>query len=201
MQFRHGHPTLTAQRTITELIDSDAATFGIYQRHGTAAVECLADIRAVAGRILACASPDDWRRVLPADLATAYSAMQQRRRTSAGSTESKRGLAGPSHAVTAAAGITAAWAILDAADVEEAGHAMHWLITSSREQGGKVDYHTVALWGKGTTALLTAAQLVACGPSELPSIQLRYRIGTPMPTRPAHDKNRTTRSSPRRFRR
>ena len=189
VQLRHGHPTLTAQRTITELIDSGAATFGIYHRHGTAAVEALADIRAVAGRILAYATPDDWRRVLPADLSTAYSAMQQRRRTSAGATGSKPGPAAPSHAVTAAAGITAAWAILDATDVEEAGHAMHWLVTSGREQGWKVDHHTVALWGKGTTALLTAAQLVACGPSELPSIQLRYRSGTPMPTRPAHDKN------------
>ena len=69
---------------------------------------------------------------------------------------------------------------------------MQWLIASSRDQGWKVDHHTVASWGKGTTAMLTAAQLVACGPSEFPSTQLRYRIGTPMPTRPAHDKNRTT---------
>ena len=192
MHFRQGHPTITAQRSIAELIDSDAAAFGIYQRHGIAAVEALADIRAVAGRILAYATPDDWRRVLPADLSTAYSATQQRRRTSAGSTGSKPGLAAPSHAVTAAAGITAALAILDATDIEEAGHAMHWLITSSRDQGWKVDHHTVASWGKGTTAMLTAAQLVACGPSEFPSTQLRYRIGTPMPTRPAHHKNRTT---------
>jgi TniQ/Bacterial regulatory helix-turn-helix protein, lysR family len=192
VQFRHGHPTITAQRSIAELIDSDAATFGIYQRHGTAAVEALADIRAVAGRILAYATPDDWRRVLPADLSTAYSATQHRRRTSAGSTGSKPGLAAPAHAVTAAAGITAALAILDTTDIEEAGHAMHWLIASSRDQGWKVDHHTVASWGKGTTAMLTAAQLVACGPSEFPSTQLRHRIGTPMPTRPAHNKNRTT---------
>jgi len=61
VQFRHGHPTITAQRSIAELIDSDAATFGIYQRHGTAAVEALADIRAVAGRILAYAT----RRLAP----------------------------------------------------------------------------------------------------------------------------------------
>jgi TniQ/Bacterial regulatory helix-turn-helix protein, lysR family len=192
VHFGEGHPTITAQRSIAELIDSDAAAFGIYRRHGTAVVEALADIRAVAGRILAYATPGDWRRVLPADLSTAYSAIQQRRRTSAGTTGSKPGLAAPSHAVTAAAGITAALAILDVADIEAAGHAMRWLIASSRDQGWKVDHLTVASWGKGTTAMLTAAQLVACGPSEFPSTQLRYRIGTPMPTRPAHDKNRTT---------
>ena len=64
--------------------------------------------------------------------------------------------------------------------------------SSSREQGRKVDRGTVASSGKGTTAVLTAAQLVACGPYEFPNTQLRYRAGTPMPTRPAHDKNSTT---------
>ena len=39
VHFRQGHPTITAQRTIAELIDSDAAAFGIYRRHGTAAVK------------------------------------------------------------------------------------------------------------------------------------------------------------------
>jgi hypothetical protein len=34
-----GHPTITGQQRIAELIDSDAAAFGIYQRHGIAAVE------------------------------------------------------------------------------------------------------------------------------------------------------------------
>ena len=91
VHFRQGHPTITAQRSIAELIDSDAAAFGIYQRHGIAAVEALADIRAVAGRILAYATPDDWRRVLPADLSTAYSAIQQRRRTSAGAPDPNLG--------------------------------------------------------------------------------------------------------------
>ena len=58
--------------------------------------------------------------------------------------------------------------------------------------GRKVDRGTVASWGKGATAVLTAAQLVACGPYEFRNTELRYRAGTPMPTRPAHDTNSAT---------
>ena len=88
----------------------------------------LADIRAVAGRILASATADDWRRVLPADLDAAYAAAQQRSRASAVSHEPKPGRAAPAHAVTAAAGVTAALAILNVADVQAAARAMQWLI-------------------------------------------------------------------------
>jgi hypothetical protein len=94
--------------------------------------------------------------------------------------------------VTAAAGVTAALAILNVADVQAAARAMQWLVTSNREHGRKVDRGTVASWGKGATAVLTAAQLVACGPYEFRNTELRYRAGTPMPTRPAHDTNSAT---------
>ena len=192
VRLGQGHPTIAAQHLIRKVIDSGAATFGIYHDHTTAAVGALADIRAVAGRILASATADDWRRVLPADLDAAYAAAQQRSRASAVSHEPKPGRAAPAHAVTAAAGVTAALAILNVADVQAAAHAMQWLITSNREHGRKVDRGTVASWGKGATAVLTAAQLVACGPYEFRNTELRYRAGTPMPTRPAHDTNSAT---------
>ena len=53
MRLGQGHPTIAAQHLIRKVIDSGAATFGIYHDHTTAAVGALADIRAVAGRILA----------------------------------------------------------------------------------------------------------------------------------------------------
>jgi TniQ len=189
---RH-HRAVTAQHLIRDVIDSGAATFGIYHSHTTTAVEALADIRAVAGRILAYATADDWRRVLPADLSTAYLAAQQRQRSAASSARStpKPGLAAPSQAVTAAAGITAALAILGSADIDSAGRAMQWLITTSRDHGCTVDHATVASWGTGTTAALTAAQLIACGPHPFRNFELRYRAGTPMPARPAHDTTST----------
>ena len=199
VQFRHGHPTITAQRLIAELIDSDAATFGIYQRHGTAAVEALADIRAVAGRILAYATPDDWRRVLPADLSTAYSATQHRRRTSAGSTGSKPGLAAPAHAVTAAAGITAALAILDATDIEEAGHAMHWLIASSHEAGRS----TTTLSRRGARAPPRCSPRHNSWPAARPSFRAPS-CATALARRCRHDQptiGTEPQSSPRRYRR
>ena len=146
----------------------------------------------MAGRILASATAEDWLRVLPADLDAAYAAAQQRSRASAVSHEPKPGRAAPAHAVTAAAGVTAALAILNVADVQAAARAMQWLITSNREHGRKVDRGTVASWGKGATAVLTAAQLVACGPYEFRNTELRYRAGTPMPTRPRHDTNSAT---------
>ena len=192
VRLGQGHPTIAAQHLIRKVIDSGAATFGIYHDHTTAAVGALADIRAVAGRILASATADDWRRVLPADLDAAYAAAQRRSRASAVSHEPKPGRAAPAHAVTAAAGVTAALAILNVADAQAAARAMQWLITSNREHGRKVDRGTVASWGKGATAVLTAAQLVACGPYEFRNTELRYRAGTPMPTRPAHDTNSAT---------
>ena len=187
-----GHPTIAAQHLIGQVIDSGAATFGIYHDHTTTAAEALADIRAVAGRILASATAEDWRRVLPADLDAAYTAVRQRRRASAGGVEPKPGRAAPAHAVSAAAGVTAALAVLDVADVQAAARAMQWLIESNRAHGRKVDRATIASWGKGATAVLTAAQLVACGPYEFRNTELRYRAGTPMPTRPAHDTNSAT---------
>jgi hypothetical protein len=192
VRLGQGHPTIAAQHLIRQVIDSGAATFGIYHDHTTTAVGALADIRAVAGRILASATADDWRRVLTADLDAAYAAAQQRSRASAVSHEPKPGRAAPAHAVTAAAGVTAALAILNVADVQAAAGAMQWLVTSNRDHGRKVDRGTVASWGKGATAVLTAAQLVACGPYEFRNTELRYRAGTPMPTRPAHDKNSAT---------
>ena len=74
VRLGQGHPTIAAQHLIRKVIDSGAATFGIYHDHTTAAVGALADIRAVAGRILASATADDCRRVLPADLDAAYAA-------------------------------------------------------------------------------------------------------------------------------
>src|SRR6476619_6504690 len=92
-------PTIAAQHLIRQVIDSGAATFGVYHDHTTAAVGALADIRAVAGRILASATAEDWRRVLPADLDAAYAAAQRRSRASAVNHEPKPGRAAPAHAV------------------------------------------------------------------------------------------------------
>ena len=87
----------------------------------------------------------------------------------------------------------ALWSGVATALTVSLARAMQWLISSNRDPGRKVDRGTVASSGKGTTAALTAGRrLVACGAYEFPSTELRYRAGTPMPTRPAHDNNGAT---------
>jgi hypothetical protein len=188
VRFPEDHPALSAQRTIREVIDTDAAAFGIYRDRSTPSADVLADVRAVAGRILGYATDDDLHRILPADLHHAHRQLKTRTGGVGASPlpDDKPGLAAPSHAVTAAVGVTAALGILDSPDIASAGNALRWLVTSGRSSGLAVNASTIG-WGRGTTATLTGAQLVALAPHLDASDQLRYRIGTPLPSRPSHD--------------
>ena len=97
--------------------------------------------------------------------------------------EDRPGLAAPVHAATAVVGVTAALSILGATDIASAGDALRWLFTGARNRGLSVNATTIG-WGKGTSQILTGAQLTALGPLLSPGDQLRYRIGTPLPRRP-----------------
>jgi hypothetical protein len=187
VRFSDGHPMLSAQRTLREVIDTDAAVFGIYRDRPMPSADVLADVRAAAGRILGYATDDDLQRILPADLCRAYRQLKTRTDGvgAAPLPGDKPGLAAPTHAATAAVGVTAALGVLDSADIASAGNALRWLVTSARSGGLAVNTSNIG-WGRGTTAALTAAQLVALAPHLKPSDQLRYRIGTPLPTRPSH---------------
>ncbi|MCH9733545.1 MAG: TniQ family protein [Actinomycetia bacterium] len=180
-----GHPALVAQRAISAVIVSGTVEFGIYHEDPQPSAGLLADIGAVAGRILGYATADDWTRILPPDLDRAYKEL----RTHAGGgtlpfPASKRGPRAPSHAVIAAAGITAAMEILTARDCGDAGHRLRWLVDSGRANGLAVTASNIG-WGRRTTPVLTAAQLNALAPRLKPSEQLRYRIGAVRPNRPA----------------
>jgi len=185
--FPEDHPALSAQRTIREVIGTDAAVFGIYRDRPTRSADVLADVRAVAGRILGYATDDDLHRILPADLYCAHRELKTRTDGMGASPlpDDKPGLAAPSHAVTAAVGVTAALGILDSPDITSAGDALRWLVTSARNNGLAVTTTNIG-WGRGTTAALTGAQLAALAPHLNASDQLRYRIATPSPTRPSH---------------
>lgn len=182
------HPALTAQRTVYGVIDTGTAEFGVYRAHPTAGTPALADIRAVAGRILAYATPDELERVVSPDLLAAYRALDALPNPRFGPprAEDKPGLAAPAHAITAAVGGTAAMGILGAPTIASAGEAMRWLVTGARERGLAVNATTIG-WGQETTQVLAAAQLTALDPVLNPGDQLRYRIGTPLPRRPSGD--------------
>ena len=125
-----GHCVLAAQRTLCDVIESGTAEFGIYREYPQPSVGLLADVRAVAGRILGYATDDDLARILPPDLNNAY----RRLRTRGGGVgaapvpDGKPGLAAPAHAVIAAAGVTAVMDIFGAPDCVTAGDRLRWLV-------------------------------------------------------------------------
>ncbi|PEG33267.1 hypothetical protein CQY20_31740 [Mycolicibacterium agri] len=87
--------------------------------------------------------------------------------------------------------MVAALLAMDSPDIASAGDALRWLVTSSRERGLAV-HATNMGWGKNTSPVLSAVQLTAVAPLRKPSDQLRYRIGTPLPTHPAPGTTHTT---------
>lgn len=190
LRFPVDHPVLAVQHTIRAAIETGTATFGIYREHSVPAAAALADLRAVAGRILSYGTEAELRRILPADLHAAHFQMKAGSDDRGGPSRrgDKPGRAAPGHALIAAVGATAALGILGAPDIAAAGAALRGHITGARERGLAVSSSNVG-WGKRSTHLLTATQLVALGPLMKLSDQLRHRIGAAIPTRPSHDHN------------
>jgi hypothetical protein len=186
------HPAIHAQRVIDTVLDSETVTFGVYHALPQPRLNVLSDIRAVAGRALAYATPQDLETVIPRDLNRIYQATSEyvNPRSGPARTDTKPGLSAPARAATAAVGVVAALKSLDRPDLASAGDALRWLVASSRARGSAVHATNIA-WGKNTSPVLTGVQLTALGPLLNPSDQLRYRIGTPLPVQPAPGAART----------
>jgi hypothetical protein len=190
--FDTGHPVIHAQRIVNTVLDGETLTFGVYQTLPQPRLKVLSDIRAVAGRVLAYATPQDLETLIPQDLNRIYraTAALSDSRPGPARTDTKPGLAAPARAATAAVGVVAALRALNYPDVASAGAALRWLVASSRERGSAVSATNIG-WGKGVSPVLTAVQLAALGPQLNPSDQLRYRIGTALPARPVLGAERT----------
>lgn len=175
-----GHLALAAQRTVMDAIRSGVAAFGVYADEAHPMSAALADIRAVANRMLRHATRDELAAVLPQDLSTAY-------RSATNNVQENSSPDTPlfADAEATAAGVTAAMSVLGASNIERAGAALRWLVVGSRERGAAVSATNVESWGKGTSATLTAVQLTSLGPLFRPSEQLRYRLALPKPRRPS----------------
>lgn len=186
------HPAICAQKIVDTVIDSDTSAFGVYQSMPQPRLNVLSDIRAVAGRVLAYATPQDLEAVVPSDLLTAYRAKADHpwQRYGPAQTNAKPGLAAPARAVGAAVGALAAIQALERCDVASAGDSLRWLVASSRERGSAISATNIT-WGKNTSPVLTGVQLAALGPLLKPSDQLRYRVGTTLPRRPTPGIRRT----------
>jgi hypothetical protein len=131
------HPALHAQQLLLDVISAGRATFGVYGAQPLSARVVLADIRAVASRVLAFASREDIAERLPNDLATAY---EQVRSSPTGSRRlptprSKPGMWTPARAATAAVGVTIALSVLGAPDTATAGNGLRWIVHRGRRDG------------------------------------------------------------------
>jgi TniQ/Bacterial regulatory helix-turn-helix protein, lysR family len=191
--FDPNHPVVAAQRIVDAILDAETSAFGVYRMTPQPRLAVLADLRAIAGRALAYATPQDLEAIMPADVLTAYrdAAMHADLRSGPARTDAKPGLAAPARAPTAAVGVAAALQALGSRDVASAGDRLRWLVASSRQRGLAVSATNMG-WGKRTSPVLTAVQLAALGPMLKPITQLRYRIGTALPTRPAPDTTAAT---------
>lgn len=194
VRFDDDHPLLAAQRTVYDVIQRGVGDFGVYRIAPQPRRTVLADIRSVAGRILAYAAPEELAQTVPVDLLSAYRTVpaQPRPRIGRPPAEDKPGLAAPARAETAAVGVVAAMGILGARDIDAAGHMMRWLVTGARKQGLAVSATTLDR-GRGKSDALYAVQLSALAPLLAPGDQLRYRIGTAMPRRPTRGRARLDR--------
>lgn len=190
--FSDDHPVLTAQQLIYNVIDTDEATFGVYRNNAVRRVDALADIRAVAARVLSYATHEDLENVIPADLLSAHRSLGLQLAQRSGRNGDKPGLCAPAHAATAAVGVTAALTSLTAPDVATAGQAMHWLVRSGRERGLTVCPANIG-WSHRVTPTLMAVQLASLEPFLQLTDQLRYRIAAPVPSQPSPGKSRIDR--------
>lgn len=181
------HPAVLTQQLILDIISANRATFGVYAREPVVARDALADIRAIASRVLAYATRADIAERIPADLNSAYQHVLSSDNNPQPSKKptSTPGRAAPIDAVTAAVGITIALSILGSPDVATAGASMRWIVYRGRGNGVAVNTTTIPEWGRGATAALAAVQLSALAPLMKFTDQLRYRVATIHPSHPA----------------
>ena len=184
------HPALNSQTAITDVIDSGIGDFGVYVRHPLPAASVLADVRALAQGILSGIGEREVSGIVPADLAAAYrdalaaeAIRERRRRTPDGKFKEK-----PPSAVTTAVAITAATAVLGRPDIASAAEQLVSLHSCVDRR--KVE---LAVTGSNTkrsgaaSPVLWAVHLSSLGQRMTPPDQLRCRLGTVFPTRPAEN--------------
>jgi TniQ len=190
MRLAPDHPALSAQAAITDVIDSGIGDFGVYTSHPLPAASVLADLRALAQGILSGVDEDRVERIVPADLAATYrdaqaaEATRQRRRRIPGRKFKEK----PPLAVTTAAAVTAAMSILTQPDIAAAAEQLVSLHSC-------VDRRKIQLAVTGSNAkrsgaaspVLWAVHLNALGQRLTPPDQLRCRLGTAFPQRPAEN--------------
>jgi TniQ/Bacterial regulatory helix-turn-helix protein, lysR family len=189
--FPAGHPVLAVQQLLLTMISSGTAAFGVYGSDPQPTATTLADVRALANRILRSTAAGELASIVPADLLAACHRAQP-----AGAPR-RPGFMAPRNAATAAAGVTAAVAVLGAAGIPAAGAVLRGLIEGSLRRGTTVTSSSLKQWSADTSPVLTAVQLSALDPLLDPFFRLRYRSAASRPCLPSSGTASTARRARR----
>jgi transposase len=188
LKLDDGHPAIDAQRLVNTVIRSEEAVFGVYASRPQPRLNALADIRAVAGRVLSYATRQELDAVVPHDLLSACDSANSRFAEDVGprQTNGRPGLYSPASSATAAVGVVSALRCLNEDNAKAAHDALRWLCDGMRQRGVSVVATNLG-WGKLTSHTLTSIQLGMLTPSLKPVDSLRYRAMSPWPSYPAND--------------
>ncbi len=178
LQIPAGHPVLAAQQILDQLIDGDTADFGLYATAPQATITALADLRAIAGRIITHALD----REIPGDMADRVLAAlhQLARQQHAGQHAAQHRVgAAPPMTAGAALGLSHAVQVMTSQDAGTAARRLRRLTSA----GVRLPAHASGLddWGRNTSDILRGVQLAVLGPDLRPGDQLRYRTHTRAP--------------------
>jgi hypothetical protein len=177
-QIPSGHPVLAAQQVIDQLIDGDTAGFGLYEAAPQATITALADLRAIAGRVITHALD----REIPGDMTDGVLAglHQLARQEYAGQHAARHRVgAAPPMTAGAALGLSHAVQVMTSEDAGTAADRLRRLTSA----GVRLPVYASGLddWGRNTSDILRRVQLAVLGPDLRPGDQLRYRTDAPAP--------------------
>ena len=185
-RLRADHPALRAQQRVLDVLAAGHATFGVYADHPHPARAVLADLHAIASRILAYGTAEEIADRVPADLAHALTGIRSSSASSAPASTRRSELSSAGGATATAVAVTAAAAILDRSDIADAGESLRWLVHGGRRLGRQVDAGVMGDWGSATSTRLAAIQLAALRPLFVRAVdQLRYRSAAAVPSHPS----------------
>ncbi|MEU2431402.1 TniQ family protein [Streptomyces sp. NPDC007861] len=178
-----GHPVLTAQDRVSEIINGAGAAFGPYRSVPQPVSAVLADIRALGIRVLSDLPAVVLRERIPADIAEAHLTTDPVFPHIEQATE-RPGFMAPFRAVDTAVAVTMALSILEQPGIQPAGEALRDLLEAVREELARISATSIDSWGRGISPVLQSVHLAALAPSLRPSEYVRYRIATETPRRP-----------------
>ncbi|MCX5377175.1 TniQ family protein [Streptomyces sp. NBC_00091] len=188
-----GHPALTAQARLLDVIETGTAAFGPYAISPQSSQAALADVRAIGGRVLADLPALDIRNLVPADIAEEHFTVEPGSRLALRAND-RPGFMAPPRAVSTAVAVIIALQVLEQNDFHRAGEAMRVLLEAMREELWQISASSIDSWGQGLTPVLQGVNLAALAPTLRPSEQLRYRTVTHMPIRPRTGREATQRA-------